>query len=288
MTHGPIQTSRRSVLLSAAGGAAAAGLGLSSQAHAATPDLSDPADFLTAVIKMRGATDGSLALGWIMGQRYAVYEGRAIPMFGLLAGTFFTYTRIDELTFEMRSFEVAYWTDLETGKLLERWQNPITGKTVDVPQTRMGPSVVPVKPGGFDLSAVPRMAALESNHMFRPAVTKGDDIWITEEIKISGDPPTSGPAPFRYNEMTTYNAKLSDLAKPDLVTVPTSIQYQSMVGFTPWAGMDGLDAMNMGRGSGRRETRVEDMPAYYLELTEKYHSDVLNDPIAVLNGPRHN
>lgn len=275
-------------MLSAAGGLAVAGLGVSRAAQAAVPDLSDPAQFLTSVIKMRGATDGSLAMGWIKGQRYAVYEGRAIPMFGLLAGTFFTYTRIDELTFEMRSFEVAYWTDLKTGKLLERWENPITGKVVDVPQTRMGPSVVPVKPAGFDLTAVPRMAPLDSDHLFHPAIVEDDDVWITEEIKISGDPPNSGPVPFRYNEMTTYHTKLSDLAKPDLVTVPTSINYQSLVGFTPWAGMEGVDAMNMGRGAGRRETRVEDMPAYYLELTEKYHADVLNDPIAVLNGPRHN
>ena len=274
-------------------GTAAAGLGASlamawlSRPSQAALNLKDSSDFLTTVLKMRGAVDGSLSLGWIMGQRYAVIDGKATPLYGILASTFANYTRMDAETFEMRSFEVAYFTDLTTGNLLETWENPFTGKVVEVPQTRMGPSVVPVKPAGFDLDNVPSMAAMASaRHRFRPAVTLRDDIWITEEINIAGEPPNTGPLPFRYNEMTTYNAKLSDLEKPGLATVPTAIQYQSIVGFAPWNDMGGLNALNMGRGSGTRVARVEDFPPYYLELTEKYHADVLNDPMAILYGPR--
>ncbi len=109
---------------------------------------------------------------------------------------------------------------------------------------------------------------------------------LTTVLKMRGAIDGTGPVPFRYNEMTTYNAKISDLEKPDMATVPTSIQYQSIVGFSPWNAMDGIDAMNMGRGSGTRVARVEDFPPYYLELTEKYHADVLHDPMAILYGPR--
>ena len=272
----------------ALGGAAAslASLGIGRPAQAAL-NLEDPDTFLTTVLKMRGAVDGSLSLGWVMGQRYAVIDGKSTPIYGLLASTFANYTRIDDETFEMRSFEVAYFTDLATGKLLETWENPFTGKVVEVPQTRMGPSIVPVKPSGFDLDNVASMSAMASaRHRFRPAVSLRDDLWITEEINIAGEPPNTGPIPFRYNEMTTYNAKISDLAKPDLATVPTSIQYQSIVGFSPWNDMGNLNALNMGRGSGTRVARVEDFPPYYLELTEKYHADVLHDPLAILYGPR--
>ncbi len=289
MTKSASPLSRRAVLSQTGAimaGAGMATLSLSNPALAAL-NLVDPSEFLTTVLKMRGAVDGSLSLGWVIGQRYAVVDGKVTPMYGLLASTFANYTRIDDGTFEMRSFEVAYFTDINTGKLLEKWENPFTGKVVDVPQTRMGPSIVPVKPGGFDLSDNPRMRNMSANHMFRPAVILRDDIWITEEIKIAGDPPNSGPVPFRYNELTTYKAKVSDLESPDLATVPTSIQYQSIVGFSPWNGMEGIDALNMGRGSGTRVSRVEDFHPYYLELTEKYHPDVLNDPMAVLYGTRH-
>jgi hypothetical protein len=272
--------SRRHALGTVAGAAALSSLGR--RAHAAAPDFADPAQFLTAVIKMRGATDGSLALGWIKGTRYAVIDNKATPLFGILAATFFSYTRVSALRFDMRFIELAYFTDLATGKHLQSWTNPFTGKTVEVPLTRMGPSLTPVTPSGFDLTDNPRMQAMDANHLFRPAVVAGDDVWVTEEIKISGDPPATGPRPFRYNEMTTYNANLADLSDPDRVRVPTKIQYQSLVGWTGWADMDGLNAMNMGRGSGRTEARVEDLPPYYLELSEKYHADILNDPLAAL------
>jgi len=49
---------------------------------------------------------------------------------------------------------------------------------------------------------------------------------------------------------------------PDVVTVPATIQYESLVGFSPWVGMEGIDGTTMGASSGRRETRVEDLPPY--------------------------
>ncbi len=36
--------------------------------------------------------------------------------------------------------------------------------------------------------------------------------------------------------------------------------------------------------AGNRAARVEDLPKYWLELTEKYHPDVLQDPLGVLEG----
>lgn len=288
MAHDPSHISRRGLLGSAAGAAAVTSLGAPALAdgHGSAPDFDDPEQFLTSIMRMRGAIDGSLSMGWIYGMRYAVIDNKATPVFGILAGTFFQYTRVDALTFEMRMLEMAYFTDPATGKHIQTWENPFTGKTVEVPLTRMGPSVVTVKPGGFDLTDNPRMQNMDANHMFRPAIVAGDDVWITEEIKIAGDPPATGPAPFRYNELTTYNASLSDLSNPDTVRVPTKIQYQSLVGWGGWADMAGLNAMNMGRGSGRTESRVEDMPAYYQELCEKFHPDVMNDPLAALHTER--
>jgi hypothetical protein len=288
MAHRISHISRRGLLGSAAGAAAVTSLAGCAHAdgHGSAPDFDDPAQFLTAMIKMRGAIDGSLAMGWIYGTRYAVIDNKATPVFGILAATFFQYSRVDALTFEMRMLEMAYFTDLATGKHIETWDNPFTVQTVEVPLTRMGPSLVKVKPGGFDLTDNPRMQNMEANHMFRPAIVAGDDVWVTEEIRIAGDPPATGPQPFRYNELTTYNASLADLSDPDRVRVPTKIQYQSLVGWGGWAGMDGLNAMNMGRGSGRTEARVEDLPPYYLELCEKHHPDVINDPLAALQQPR--
>lgn len=276
--------SRRELLKTGAGGIILSGLGVPALAQAATPDLTDPAEFLTAFVKMKGAVDGSLAISWLKGRRYAVTDGNTTPLFGIMSVTFFTYTRVDRLSFEMRSLELVYHTDLTTGKLLETWKNPATGKVVEVPQTRLGPSVVLIKPSGHDLSNNPGTMAMNATTVFRPALVVGNDVWITEEIKVAGDPPASGDTPFRYNEIKTLYAKLSDLSKPGRVSVPASTQYQSLVFARTWAGMEGGNSMQMSNCFGHRAERVDDLPPYFLELIETYHPEVLSDPIGSLNS----
>lgn len=246
-------------------------------------DLKVPQDRLTALAKMRGSTNGILTIGWIMGTRYAVIDKKAVPMLGILAGTFSQYRRVDENTFEAHALEVAYFTDLASGKLLETWENPVTGKVVEVPQTRMGPSRILMRAEGLE---VPRpsgeAAGMQIRHQFMDPIQFQGRVWITEEIRVASEPREPGGKAFRYNEMTTYESRLADLENPEITAAPVNVQYHSLVSFRPWMGFGDTPGHTTARGFGSRETRVEDLPPYYLELTERHHPDVLNDPIAAL------
>ena len=120
---------------------------------AAGLDLSDRGDYLTAVAKLRGSTDDRLVMGWVIGTRYAVVDHRATPMLGILAGTFSRYRMISDEAFEARAIEVAFFTDIETGILAKTWKNPFTGKTVEVPQVRMGPSTIIMTADGLRIDS---------------------------------------------------------------------------------------------------------------------------------------
>lgn len=201
----------------------------------------------------------------------------------MLAATFSRGMKVADDAYESRSFEISYFTDLTTGKLVETWTNPITNKTVSVPQTRSLMGKVMIKRTGLLPINSPMFAAMEFGHQFRPAVVMRDEVSITEEIRIRSKPASSGPR-FRHNENTTYTAAAKDLANSKLVTVPTAISYQSLIGFSPWMGMDGIDGLNMGRGTGHRVASAKELPPYFLELTEKYHADVLLDPVGAIDG----
>ena len=224
---------RRSALKLLATGLGAAAIGLPGCASAGL-DLSARPDFLNAIARMRGSTDERLVLGWLIGKRYAMVDNKAIPMMGILAGTFTRYRRISEEAFEGRSFEVAYFTDLETGQLAEEWYNPISDQRVEVPQTRMGPSTVILTADGLEIkSASGEATGMEIHHRFLPAVQRMGRVWITEEIMVSGTPSFPGAKPFNYNEMTTYQALQSDLENDKLAAVPTSIEFHSLVSYRP-------------------------------------------------------
>jgi hypothetical protein len=272
---------RRRLLQSLGGAALAAASPLSFGAEGL--DLDDPRDRLTALAKMRGSTDGQLTIGWVMGQRYAVVDTKAIPMLGILAGTFSQYRRLDADTFEARALEIAFFTDLATGKLLETWENPVTGKVVEVPQTRMGPSRILMRASGLEIPRPSGEAAgMEIRHRFADPVVVGGRCWVTEEIRVESEPRTQGGKSFRYNEMTTYGARLADLDDPAVSAAPVIVQFHSLVTFRPWMGFGDTPGHTTARGFGGRETRVDDLSPYYLELVARHHPDVLDDPLRAL------
>lgn len=270
-------------LLFGIGGAAAGLAGIPALAAPAL-DLSDRGDFLTACIKMRGSLEDRLSMGWVIGTRYAVIDHKAIPMMGLLAATLTRYRKIRDDAYEAKSLEVAYFTDLVDRRLIETWVNPVSGATVEVPRTRMGPSRFVITADGLDLQvAAGEARGMTLNHRFDPAVTRGDDVWITEVIDVDSDP-SPDRAPFVYNEMTTYHAKMSDLTDPAQPSVPTNVAFHGLVTFRPWMGFGSTPGHSTAHGAGTRASSLEDLPPYWLELTEKYHPDVLNDPLGALAG----
>jgi hypothetical protein len=260
------------------------GLALAAAAPAwprARLDLADRRDRLTAIAKMRGSTDGRLTIGYVIGTRYAVPEHRAIPMMGIMAATFSQYQRISDEAFEARAIEIGYFTDIETGKLLESWKNPVTGTVVEVPQTRMGPSLLRITADGLTVARPDGPAGLELKHRFLEPVVVGDDVWITEEIHVAGPP---AARPFVYNELSTYRARKSELDEPALAVVPTHVDYQSLITYRDWMGFGDAPGHTIARGAGTRATRAADLPPHFVDLTRRHHPDVLADPLKVLAG----
>lgn len=95
-------------------------------------DYSNPNDNLYAFGKIWSSYDEP-CIGAFHGLMYARIPGkRMIPIFGY-TGTGALFSKIDETgDLWIKSRETGYFTDLETGDILETWDNPFTGKTVEV------------------------------------------------------------------------------------------------------------------------------------------------------------
>ena len=148
----------------------------------------------------------------------------------------------------------------------------------------MGPSRFVVTADGLEL-LVPAGEArrVELNHHFDPAVIRGNDVYVTEVISAGSDS-QPGRRPFVYNEMSTYHARMSDLADPGQPTVPTAVSYNSLITYRPWMGFDDTPGHTIAHGSGGRTASISELPRHWRELTEKYNPDVLDDPLAALEG----
>ncbi len=278
--------SRRSAL--GFGSAALASLsvgGLVSTAEAASGkklDLNNKADFLTAIQKMRGALDNRICYGMVKGLYYGVVDTKLTPLYGVLGGTFSRYKQLPNGNFEGRTFEVAYFTDWNTGQRLETFNNPYTGETVTVPPTRMGPSTVIVTADGVEAAGA-AARGLQFSHRFLPARVVNDDVWIVEETMASSPPDFKGPK-FVYNEVTTYQSMLTELNNTKLKQTPTLVHFNGIVGWRPWLKMGDRPGHLLGNATGRRLNGLKDYPKEYQEWTAKLFPDVWADPGAVLDG----
>jgi len=293
INSGPIigSLSRRSLL---GGVGAAAGLLAASPAFAdnhamgnAGLDFSDKKDRMKALIKMRASMDDRIVMGGVQGLYYGVVNNKITPLYGVLAGTMARYKQLDEWRYEGTSFEVAYFTDWETGEVMETFDNAYTGETVDVPHTRMGPSKIIIGIDGREIpSDNPALAGMDISHRFIPPRIHNGTVILVEEVH-AGTPDGFKGSNFHYNEVTTYRARAEDVANPDVKLANDSTHFNGIVTWRPWLKMTGHPGHLFGTATGGRYASVEEYPPYYVEMTNKYHPDVFGDTAALLASADH-
>ena len=276
--------SRRNLLLagSAALGTAMLPIGLRA---ADGLDLTDPHDRLTALVKLRGSLDGSMVMWWMKGVRFGVVDDVVTPLFGMLIGSFQTVKPMPGKGYQLNMLEMSYFTDLETGKVLDTFTNPYNGNVCEVPEQRLGPYPVLLSPTGVVLPDVPPFDKVDLKTRVGPAIVNGDDVWIRDDstIKVDSDHPMMGK--HTYNELVTYRGKLSDINNPDLPSAPADIMFQSVTSWREWLQAEDVGGHTTGRATGTKITRLEDFPPEYLAAARERHTDIIADPAAALAAP---
>ena len=96
-------------------------------------DFNDPYDNLYAFGKLWGSYDDKPTYGGYEGVQFArIGTNRLIPLFGYTGFGNMQSKINDDKTINVRGTEGGYFTDLNTGKIIDHWKNPWTGETVDV------------------------------------------------------------------------------------------------------------------------------------------------------------
>jgi hypothetical protein len=272
----------RQILAGSALGISAALFGHPSVPAAAADavDLEASEHRLTALMKMYGATDDRVCFGYVQGTYYGLVEQQITPLFGILASTFNRYTPLADGSYDGRVFEIAYFTDLETGDPLETFKNPYTGETLsDIPVVRLGPRPIRVKSNTAERLRVPGIDR-DVIQGFLPFRIINDTVWLVEEIQVRFVP--EGGAPLLTNSFTSYGAKLSEVVDPGLKTVDTEVSYTDTVTWLPWLNMDDHPGLLLGNATGRTVQSIDDLPPKHVALTGALYPEVLDDPKALL------
>jgi hypothetical protein len=258
----------------------------------------DDAALMRTFMKLRGATDERLTIGWMDAVNYAFVEGETWPMYRLLAATFQTFRRSSDTLYQSRSLEVAHFIDIRTGALLQKLTMPVTGTVVDVPPYRAGPSEGKVALR-LDETRDFRMAsesaqgasffrtgkAIAQQLVSEPQLEAGT-FRVREDLNTRVVPSEPGQRGFFYREWTIWSGDWKALQDPAVHSVSTEVIYSAATAWRPWMKMGNAPGNTLQNGRGGKVERVEDLPPEVLRLTRQVHPDLVADPLGVLAGKK--
>lgn len=247
-------------------------------------DLGDPRDLLDALIKLRAATDGTLAIEWLKGVQYGIVDAVLTPFFTVNSVTLSTYRRGGDGSYTGRRLEVVFHGDLATNERLREWRNPYNGKLVPVPLSGSGPLPVMITPRGLVLP--PRLGdlRLEAESSIGPVITGGEHVWIRFDTRTRTYAPGASQPVFVYNDTTTYQGLRQEVLDRSTSNVACQVAYTSVLGWKPWMEMGELRGALTNNASGEKVAAIDGLPADIAEFLRAEHPAIFRDPLAALNA----
>jgi hypothetical protein len=253
--------------------------GIINTAHAAKPapaaksaayDIMKPENAGSAFVRLRGDTNGSDVIADWHTTVFIVEPGkRAMPIMRLDGFNVGRAIKKDDGTYQWLSREVAYYRDLKTGNILDKWENPLTGQTNDVLQVVNDP--VNGTFGG------PRPM---------PWRVKGEDVFLSVDVPLSypnallpADFPEESTGPTYFaTESFMFFAKLKDFANPKLTSVPSSYAWARTGPWLPWMKMGTRPGYVLYTGQGKKLKNASELDPVVREYTEKNYPDFMFAP----------
>ncbi len=265
-------------------------------------DPDDPVSVLRTLFRIRGSEDGRISMGWLKGQRYGVVDAEIIPLMGMVTGTFARNRVLDDGSISLTSFELAFYTDLETRDVLNTLTMPYTGKTVEVPRLMLGPGQSVVKPafhelremGGEEITveeeersdsetAMRPQGSMRFERWLGPVTVKEGNVWITEASSAALTPADTGARKVVYSESVTYKAPYDEVMNPDLPALNSTLGYTGITSWRPWMEMGDHPGHTTSHAMGSRTFDVDGLPDDYRSFSERFYPDALADPGSVLD-----
>lgn len=261
------------------------GGGATPRADSKLIDFSNPAENLRAFIKLTGSLDPSAeTTGWFGGTIYAVIgdQQKLQPLIGVEG---FGINRIEqksENVYRIFNREFAVYKDLETGRILERWDNPLNGESVDVfpiQNRTVTAEIAPIIKQDFDGTMV--------EFPFNPPwlVQQGTAFSVLEVHTAFPNPMTpqewpresAGPIN-RTSEMFNRAANYAELADPDSPHANSNGTWVRISPWLPWMLMGQSEGHLLYRTFIQRTGEVSKLPSQLLEYTSKHYPEFLSAP----------
>ena len=281
---------RRTFMVAATAGAAMAMAAVAAPANAASAatakfDLSRPEDARQVYRRLKYRSDEGILFWWIDGEYLADEQARLTPLYGMKFGSIQHYTPNADGGFTMRQLELGFRTDLNTGKLLGTFRNPLTNEIIDSPVTPLGPNRVRYSPDG--VPSVPREIGGSlmdfTPHVQKPYVAR-DTVFLP--YRASTTVHTPGFSDRIINDISLIYGPAAQVLDPGAKWVDAWVHGSDITTWPRWMKMGDRPGTLTLRGIGAKVRTIDEMPEEWLDLMQQFAPSILKDPLAALSRPQ--
>jgi len=248
-------------------------------------DPSDPDDLYYIHRKVNYTFDDQPVFWYIEAVRYGLVDGEFTPFWNMHVGFLFTVRSTGEFDFETKQLSTIFYSDLETGELLETFNNPYTGARTPVRQPGLtrGGTVFNKTRSVREEREIPGAQVTQGTDI-GPAWIIGDDVWVHGDTWFRAEPTDDQRRLIQVNDWSTYHASLKDVADPAVTSAAATMNFNDINTWPSWLDMGDLRGNYVSRGFGRKLRSGEGMPAQWLRFMGELYPEESRDLAGAIEG----
>ncbi len=245
---------------SATASAAAAAPASTAVQRAASPgEPSWQTDPVRTYVRVVADLAGADTYKWFSGQLHAALaDGAIVPLVGFDAVIRRKAGAFDQAGVVIVFSEATVFHDLENGRVIDEFTNPVNGRRTRPLHYPEGPNPLPATPAMF-----------AAGGSFSEWLVSGGTARFTRETRVDSPHPldpavwkleSSGPR-FRALTLRSYSVATRDLANAALTSMPAEYSLTVLSGWLPWLLLGQTPGQLLWQAQGRKVTAVEEIPA---------------------------
>jgi hypothetical protein len=248
-------------------------------------DPTDPDDLYLIHRKVNYTFDTQPVFWYIEAVRYGLVGSQFTPFWNMHVAFLFTVESTGEFEFTTSQLSAIFYSDLETGNLLETFENPFTGASIPVRQ----PGLIRGKTR-FNKARQVRAereipgATVTSSTDIGPAWIIGDDLWVHGDTSFRADPGESEGQLVQVNDWSTYHASLKEVADPEVLNAAATMNFNDINTWPAWLNMGEQPGNYVSRGFGRKARAGEDMPPQWRRFMGELYPAEFADLVSAIAG----
>ncbi len=239
--------------------------------------------------KLAFSTDERLSYWYIRAVRYGFQDGVFTPFWNMHVGIIYKIENMADYRYRAKAVLKIFYSDLETGELIETFNNPYTGEAREVMQPPLAQvnrifSLQGVEQPAFDINSENKNGSVSRNGEIGPAWIIGDDVWLNGDVIYRSELPNDLGQLIQVNDWSTYHGSLSQLLDQNRTSADATHTFNDINTFNhPWIGMEGIDAWSVSRGFGRKFHDVSGMPPMWRDFVKETNPELLEDNPDIFN-----